>query len=304
MAYRRKIFFLDEKIKAYKFLIIEFNISMGQAQKWIDKKRVYNNGKILSLKNLDIKGEVEVIFFEPQSSDLKPIFETDEFAVFDKTSGVLVHPNNLSGRYSLNDDIKFLFGSDANVVHRIDRETSGLVLVSKNKKIEVELKKLFERRKIFKEYIALVDGKIDKDLIIEAKLKTNMPNSLIRIKSHVSEYGQTAVTNILPVKYLASQNLTIIRAIPKTGRTHQIRAHLFHVKHRIIGDPIYGLNECDVDRFLRGNMDDKERQKLSGADRLMLHASVLSFQYEGKEYNIKSKMNFEEICSEYSSCKQ
>lgn len=304
MAYRRKIFFLDEKIKAYKFLIIEFNISMSQAQKWIDKKRVYNDGKILSLKNLDIIGEVEVIFFEPQSSDLKPIFETVEFAVFDKPSGVLVHPNNLSDRYSLNDDIKFLFGSDANVVHRIDRETSGLVLVSKNKKSEVDLKKLFERRKIFKEYTALVEGKIDKDLIIEARLKTNMPNSLIRIKSHVSEYGQTAVTNISPVKYLASQDLTIIKAIPKTGRTHQIRAHLFHVKHRIIGDPIYGLNEPDVDRFLRGNMDDKERQKLSGANRLMLHASVLSFQYEGKEYNIKSKMNFEEICSEYSSCRQ
>lgn len=303
MAYIRKKFFLDKKIKAYKFLINEFDISMSQAQKWIDKKRVYTNGDILKIKNLDIKGEIEVIFFEPQSSDLKPIFERDDFAVFDKPSGILVHPNKLSQDYSLNDDIKSLFGYDANVVHRIDRETSGLVLVSKNKISEVNLKKLFEEREISKEYIALVDGKLDKNLTINAKLKANLPHSLIRIKSHVCEDGLTAITKIVPLKYIANQNLTIIKAIPETGRTHQIRAHLFHVKHRIIGDPIYGLNELDVDRFLKGYMENKERQKLSGASRLLLHANSLSFRYDGKEYNIKSKMNFEELCNEYSDCR-
>jgi len=303
LAYIRKKFFLDKKIKAYKFLINEFDISMSQAQKWIDKKRVYTNGDILKIKNLDIKGEIEVIFFEPQSSDLKPIFERDDFAVFDKPSGILVHPNKLSQDYSLNDDIKSLFGYDANVVHRIDRETSGLVLVSKNKISEVNLKKLFEEREISKEYIALVDGKLDKNLTINAKLKANLPHSLIRIKSHVCEDGLTAITKIVPLKYIANQNLTIIKAIPETGRTHQIRAHLFHVKHRIIGDPIYGLNELDVDRFLKGYMENKERQKLSGASRLLLHANSLSFRYDGKEYNIKSKMNFEELCNEYSDCR-
>ncbi len=302
LAYIRKKYTIKNDIKAYKFLIDEFNISMGEAQKWIDKKRVYLGGEILNAKNFVLKGKVEVIFFDPQSSGLKPIFETEDFAVFDKPSGVLVHPNKLSCEHSLNDDIKSLFGKDANVVHRIDKETSGLVLVSKYKKSEVKLKKLFEDRRVRKEYLALIDGSINKDLTINAKLKANLSDSLIRIKSHINADGQEAITAIEPLIYLADIDKTIIKAIPKTGRTHQIRVHMFHVKHKIVGDPIYGLNEFDVDKFLCGMMSVKERLELTGANRLMLHADFLSFQYDGKEYNIKSKMNFEELCSEYSSC--
>jgi len=303
LGYIRKKYNIINNIKAYKFLINEFNISMSEAQRWIDKKRVYVDGKILKVKNLDIKGNIEVIFFKPECGDLKPIFETDYFAVFDKPSGVLVHPNKLSSEYSLNDDIKFLFGKDANVVHRIDKETSGLVLVSKYKKYEVELKRLFEYRELQKEYIALVEGKLDKEFTIKAKLKSNLPSSLIKIKSHVCEDGQTAVTRIVSLKYYAMKDLTIIKAIPKTGRTHQIRAHMFHVKHKIVGDPIYGINELFVDRFLNGNMNKSQRLELSGANRLMLHAQSLSFQYKGIVYNIKSELNFEELCNEYSCCK-
>ncbi len=303
LGYIRKKYKIIDDIKAYKFLINEFSISMGEAQKWIDKKRVYIDGKILKIKNSNIKGNVEVIFFQPESSDLKPIFETDCFAVFDKPSGVLVHPNKLSNQYSLNDDIKFLFGKDANVVHRIDKETSGLVLVSKNKKCEVELKRLFEYRKIQKEYLALVDGMIDDEFVIDARLKAGLAGSMIKIKSHVCEDGQIAITKIVPLKYFATKNKTIIKAIPKTGRTHQIRAHMFHVKHKIIGDPIYGVDELFVDKFLNGDMSKLERLELTGAKRLMLHAYSLSFQYNGIEYNIKSEMNFKELCDEYSYCK-
>jgi len=303
LGYIRKKYKIINEIKAYKFLINEFDISMSEAQRWIDKKRVYIDGEILKIKNSDIKGNVEVIFFKPESGNCKPIFETDYFAVFDKPSGVLVHPNKLSSQYSLNDDIKFLFGKEANVVHRIDKETSGLVLVSKHKKYEVELKRLFEYRGIQKEYIALVVGKLDKEFSIKAKLKSNLPSSLIKIKSHVCEDGQTAITKILPLKYFPKKDLTMIKAIPKTGRTHQIRAHMFHVKHRIVGDPIYGINELFVDRFLNGNMNKSERLELSGAKRLMLHAQSLSFQYKGVVYNIKSKINFEELCNEQSYCK-
>lgn len=303
MAYIRKKFEIINDIKAYKFLMNEFAINMSEAQRWIDKKRVYVNGKVLRIKNLDIKGSIEVIYFKPEYSNLKPIFETDYFAVFDKPTGVLVHPKKLSNTYSLNDDIKSLYGCAANVVHRIDKETSGLVLVSKHKVYETELKRLFEHRKIQKEYIALVEGKIDKEFTINAKLKANVPTSLIKIKSHVCEDGQTAITKIVPSKYFERKDLSIIRAMPMTGRTHQIRAHMFHVKHRIIGDPVYGVDELLVDRFLNGNMDEAERVKISGANRLMLHADSLTFKYKDIVYNIKSKINFEELCSEYSCCR-
>jgi len=303
LGYIRKKYKIINNIKAYKFLINEFDISMNEAQRWIDKNRVYIDGEILKIKNLDIKGNIEVIFFKPESSNCKPIFETDCFAVFDKPSGVLVHPNKLSSQYSLNDDIKFLFGKEANVVHRIDKETSGLVLVSKHKKYEAELKKLFENKEIQKDYIALVEGKLDKEFLIKAKLKSNLPASLIKIKSHVCEDGQTAITKIVPLKYFALKDITMIKAIPQTGRTHQIRAHMFHVKHKIVGDPIYGIDEFFVDRFLNGIMSKPERLELSGAKRLMLHAQSLSFQYKGIVYNIKSKINFEELCNEQSCYK-
>lgn len=303
MGYIRRKYSLCEDIKAYKFLMNQFNINMSEAQKWIDKKRVYLDGKILEIKNANIKGNVEIIFFKPNPAGLKPIFETEDFAVFDKPSGVLVHPNNLADTYSLNDEIKALYGFEANVVHRIDKETSGLVLVSKNKKNETLLKRLFEERLANKEYIALVKGKIDSKFRIDVKLKADIPSSTIRIKSHVCQDGQAAVTDIAPLNYFKNIDKTIVKAYPKTGRTHQIRAHLFHVKHNIVGDPIYGVDEKNADKFLNGKMSDFDRIRLSGASRLMLHADILSFRYKSKEYNIKSKYNFKELCIEYCNHK-
>ncbi len=287
-----KEFQINKEIKAYKFLMQEFDIKMKDAQKWIDKKRVYLDDEIVNIKNANLLGTAKVIFFKSEPSGIKPIFETEDFVVFDKPSGVLVHPNKLSGEYSLNDDIKFLFGTDANAVHRIDKETSGLVLVAKNKKSEIELKNLFEKREIKKEYLAIVRGKIKQNLTIEKNLKSDIPSSLIRIKSHVRDDGQKAVTKIEVVEYLEDENLTLIKAKPITGRTHQIRAHMFHVKHPILGDPIYGVDEVDADIFLSRKMSNSKRVKITGAKRLMLHANFLSFKYKSIEYNIQSKIDF------------
>ena len=304
MGYVRKHFTVTQSVKAFRFLIDNFNCSMSEAQKWIDKKRVYVDGAVLEIKNSNIKGEIEVIVFEPIKKGLKPIYETEFFALFDKPSGVLIHPNRLSDEYSLNDEIKALFGNSANVVHRIDRETSGLVLVAKEKNSEIELKKLFEERLIRKEYLALVSGELKKKIVVDADLKSDLPTSKIRIKSHVVKVGKKAITHIEPIKYLIDLDATVVKATPFTGRTHQIRAHLFHVKHPIIGDTIYGQNEDDADRFLNLKMGRQERLELSGANRLMLHANTLSFKYKGIEYNIQSKTDFERLIDEYRISKQ
>ncbi|NOX16443.1 MAG: RluA family pseudouridine synthase [Epsilonproteobacteria bacterium] len=294
MAYVRRNFKIKEKIKAYKFLMQEFNLKMSAAQKWIDRKRVYLNGEILQKKNIDLLGNLEVIFFKPEPKGIKPIFETENFAIFDKPNGILVHPNKLSEEYSLNDEIKFLYGMEANAVHRIDKETSGLVLVAKNKKSEIELKNLFEKKEIKKEYLAIVKGEINKNMIIDASLKSNDPSSIIRIKAHVSDIGQKAITRVEPIKFDKIKNRTLVIAKPLTGRTHQIRAHMFHVKHSIVGDPIYGIDEIESDLFLSDKMSKEKREKITGAKRLMLHANFLSFTYKNLEYNIKSISNFKE----------
>ena len=150
MSYKIKKFSVKRKVKAFKFLMENFNLPMRDAQRWIDKKRLLINGEIIMQKSLDIFGEVEVIVFEPNTRGLVPIFETRDFAVYDKPSGVLIHPANRFTEYSLTHELKYRYGSGANITHRIDKETSGLVVVAKHKEAEKSIKKLFEAREVKK----------------------------------------------------------------------------------------------------------------------------------------------------------
>ena len=269
----------------------ELDISIGEAQKTIDRKRVHVDGILLEDKSREIEGEIEVVLFQPNPLGLEPVFQTDDFAVFEKPSGILVHPRKREDVQTLNDDIKYLFGKDANAVHRIDKATSGLVLVSKNKKSEVELKQLFENKEVYKEYIALVDGKIEEDFDIDAKLFIDLPSSIIRIKVHVHEDGKEAFTKIEPICYDEQNHVTLVKAIPKTGRQHQIRAHLFHVKHSIIGDTLYGLDEALAEEYLDGKMSLEKSYELTRAKRLLLHANRICFIYKNEKYDIISQKN-------------
>jgi 23S rRNA pseudouridine1911/1915/1917 synthase len=261
---------------------------MKEAQRWIDKKRLSCNGDIIIKKNFELLGDVQIALFTPESKNLKPIFQTDEFAIFDKPSGVLVHPSNRHTKYSLTHEAKFLFGKDANITHRIDKETSGLVIVSKNKKTEIEIKSLFEERKVKKEYIALVHGKIDKELFIDEPIEKNRDFSEIKLKVQISNRGKASQTIIKPIKYFKELNQTLVEALPLTGRQHQIRVHLFHIKHKIVGDPIYGVDFLYADKYLNGKLKEDERIKITGANRLMLHANSIEFSYKNR-YKIYSQ---------------
>ncbi len=269
----------------------ELGISIHEAQKIVDRKRVFVDGVLLEEKSGEIEGSIEVVVFQPNPVGLEPVFETEDFAVFEKPSGLLVHPRKREEIQTLNDDIKFLFGKDANAVHRIDKGTSGLVVVSKDKKSEVELKQLFEDKKVYKEYIALVDGKVSKPIDIEEKLIVDLPSSKIRIKVHVDKNGKDSLTRVEPIEYDRKNDVTLIKAIPKTGRQHQIRAHLFHVEHFIIGDTLYGLDEDLAEEYLDGVMSLERSYELTRARRLLLHASRIVFRYKSVEYDIISKID-------------
>lgn len=301
MAYILKRFFLNQPKFAFRFLMDEFNISMGEAQKIIDKKRVFLEDTLLEQKSRMIEGNVSVIVFQGHSKGLKPVFETDDFAVFDKPSGVMIHPRKRDDGYTLNDEIKSLYGNDANPIHRIDKSTSGLVLVGKNKRAEIALKSLFANRQVHKRYMALVEGKVDSEILINEKLKRDCDYSKICMKVHVDALGKDSQTKIIPIEYFEDKNATLVEAIPFTGRQHQIRVHLFHVKHKILGDPIYGLNEEDANSFLDGTLDENECIKKTGAKRLLLHAQSLAFEYQGENYNIESlfdaKKSFYAFCN-------
>jgi len=291
LAYITKKIFQKEPKSAFKVLMDEMDISIHEAQKIVDRKRVFVDGVLLEHKSGVIQGEIEVSVFEPNPIGLKPVFETEDFAVFEKPSGVLIHPRKREGVQTLNDDIKYLFGKDANAVHRIDKETSGLIIASKNKKSEVELKQLFENKKVYKEYIALVNGEVEVGFDIDEKILINLPSSKIRIKAHIDEEGKDSFTRLEPLEFDDSNNVTLVKAIPKTGRQHQIRVHLFHVKHCIIGDTLYGLDEDLAEEYLDGHMGFEQRVELTKAKRLLLHASRVSFNYKNIGYDIISQVD-------------
>ncbi|RLA71843.1 MAG: RNA pseudouridine synthase [Epsilonproteobacteria bacterium] len=283
----------DTEQRAFLFLIRELGLSQREAQRYIAIGRLFKDGTAVTKTSMLVKGSLDYICFEPQSRGLLPIFQTDEFALFDKPSGVMVHPQNRHTPYSLIDEIKSHFGMDANITHRIDQETSGLVLSSKNKRSERILKMMFENREMNKRYIAMVHGKVSRETKISVPLLRQKDDSaIVRMVVKVHASGKSSETTVRPLRYYPELDMTLIEAKPMTGRQHQIRVHLFHVKHPIVGDPIYAQKEEDVIRFLDREISEEERIEKSGAKRLLLHASQLDFIYGGNHYSIHSQTDF------------
>jgi len=296
MPFLHKHFEVKVKTPAYLFLMRELGMSQKIAQRMIAKGRLICNGEFVPKHQTLLEGKVELIDFVATSRGLKPIFVTNDFALFDKPSGVLIHPQNRHTPYSLIDEIKHYFGTDANITHRIDQETSGLVLSANNKESERTLKMKFENREMRKRYTALVHGHVSRETYIEVPLlRAQDESALVRMVVKAHESGKASQTNIIPLEYFPDLDMTLVEAHPRTGRQHQIRVHLFHVKHPIVGDPIYGQKEEDVVRFLDREISPEERKELSGATRLLLHASQLGFEYDGNHYDIHSNVDFKKL---------
>lgn len=290
MPYIHKFIAHAEGQKAYEILL-QNGYKMREAQRLIDKGRLFCDGEVVSEKNALLSGEICLIEYETNPRGLKPIFECDKFAVFEKPSGVLSHPNGRHCVYSLNDEIWSLYGREASVAHRLDCETSGLIVVGKDKNAVVNLKKLFENRQVYKSYVALAHGKISKNLRIEANMDLTNDYDDVKMRMRIFEDGKSAVTEILPIEYFADIDATLVRAVPLTGRQHQIRLHLFHVEHKILGEPLYGLSRQQIEKILDKEMSEIERILTTGAPRLLLHSDEICFKIDGVEYEIKSKFD-------------
>ena len=235
-------------------------------------------------------GYIKVLVFEPITKGLKPLFQCEHFAIFDKPSHLIVHPTIRSREYTLLDEVRYQFGEEANLVNRIDAETSGLVLVSKNGYADYILKDMFVKKEFVKKYKALVENELKEEIFIEKPIAQS--NGLIKLKMQTSNKGKESSTLIQPISYNKATNQTLVEAIPYTGRQHQIRVHLNSINNRIVGDPIYGLEESFVDKLLNNQIDQNQRIKTTGANRLMLHAYYLEFTFLNRRYIFTSKQKF------------
>ena len=303
MPFVKKKFFVEKRQRAVFFLMNEFGLRQRDAQRFVSKGRVLVNGEKMLRASGEIEGEIEYIYFEPVTKGLEPTFVHDEFVLFDKPSGVLIHPQTKATPYSLIDELKNQFGMDANIAHRIDQETSGLVLCARNRESERELKMMFQERDMKKIYLALVHGEFKEALeVCEPLLRYQAESAFVRMVVKVHPDGKPSKTSFNPLKYFPEHNMTLVECSPHTGRQHQIRVHLFHVKHPIVGDPIYGQSEEGITEYLERRLTCRDRIRLSGAKRLLLHASRLTFTYKEKSYNIESHTDFEKVCFESLQC--
>jgi 23S rRNA pseudouridine1911/1915/1917 synthase len=149
---------------------------------------------------------------------------------------------------------------------------------------------MFVKKEFVKKYKALVEGELKEEMVVEKKIKPS--DGIIKLKMQTSEEGKESSTLIRPISYDKTKKQTLVEAIPYTGRQHQIRVHLDSMSHRIVGDPIYGLDESFVDDFLNAKIEESQRIETTGASRLMLHAYYLEFTFLKRTYVFCSKQEF------------
>lgn len=251
-------------------------------------------GQVLRVKDkvfvLSTKGsEPEVDF------NYKVLFEDDAILVIEKPGNLPVHP---SGRYffhTLLTQLRVENGNEVDqkkefyIVHRIDRETSGVLVIGKTAKAAASLVEQFGKRETEKEYLAVARGVVEKDsFVVDAALARD-PRAEIRLKMHVVEMDANGEplyvpkNDVLPAQTAFEvverlEGFTILRCKPHTGRQHQIRVHLDHVGHPIAGDKLYGT---DTDMFLRSMKEIVELPVVHGLGlrRHALHAYRLAFRH-------------------------
>lgn len=254
------------------------NQSRAECQRVIKASRVSINQQVITnpakaLRNGDsikISGKKEPE--EYKTFNLPIIFEHQDWLIVDKPSGLLTHakgrPNNESTVVSLLVDKVESDGTNrAGIVHRLDRATSGLMLVAKNREAQRILQKLFSERKVNKQYLSLVDG-----VVMDDEAELNWPigrNPKLPSQFRADKRGKPALTNLTVLSRL--KNVTELLLKPKTGRTHQLRVHLTTYGHPILGEAIYAPIEIT-----------------NKAERLCLHASGLEFNYKGEDYKFES----------------
>nr|WP_317404235.1 RluA family pseudouridine synthase [uncultured Helicobacter sp.] len=285
---------IKEPILAFLWLMRERGYTQAQAQKILDKHRLMQNNRPIS-KAEKICGDVELSEFVPSSiphlPHIEPLFYNDDFCLYDKPHNLLTHPKGRFYHYSLNDILKSRFGTHANALHRLDKQTSGLVLCSINPKSKKILESLMQNRAISKGYCAIVEGRVKREILIDKPIMTQKQKGDLSVKSIISQKGKESYTLIRPLAYY--KDSTLIYALALTGRTHQIRLHCAYIGHRILGDPLYGVSEEKSRFYLETpHLSQSQHQALFGAPFLCLNAYTLRFSFQGSDYHFKSNAPF------------
>jgi 23S rRNA pseudouridine1911/1915/1917 synthase len=238
-----------KKDKAYKVLAEQEGISNKKAKELIDRGLVYSGNRkiVIARGEIDVKTTLRV----EQLQAVEPIFEDENIIVVNKPAFVN------------SDEVEMQF-KKARLLHRLDKETSGVLMLVKNEEFRHKAIKAFKKLEVYKEYTAWVEGVVSEPFTINLPIETSKGKR--GAISRISELGKPAITHVEPLLFVNKKSK--VKLVIEHGRTHQIRVHLAHHNHAIHGDMTYGGKN---------------------AKRLMLHArkvEILGYTFEAPEPKI------------------
>jgi len=262
--------FVDERIDV--FLTKNTDFSRSHVKKLCDEEKVLVNGKpVKSNKKLKVGEVVEIDFIEPKNLEIEPqnipldiVYQDDDIAVINKQQGLTVHAGSGTNGDTLVNALLYHLDSLSGIngvirpgiVHRIDKNTSGLLVVAKNDRAHLSLAKQLEDKTCKRIYYALLEGVVKEDKGRISTFIGRNPNE--RTKMAVLSSGRDATTDFTVIERFKEH--TLCKFSLQTGRTHQIRVHAKYMGHPVVGDPEYGYKN--------------QKFKLNGQ---LLHAGKLEF---------------------------
>ena len=254
------------------------DLSRSYLQHLIDEDRIHVDGQTRRAAFKLTPGEVVVVNVPapvvdeilPEPMDLDIVYEDDDVIVIDKPAGLVVHPapghasgTLVNGLIHHAPEMSVSGSLRPGIVHRLDKDTSGLIVAAKNDRARNSLVAQWEARTVEKRYMALVNGVLEEDQVtVDAPIGRD---PMQRQRMAVIPAGRNAVTHLRATERFRQANLTLVEAEIETGRTHQIRVHADFIKHPILGDEVYGRLRADGKRT-----DSRVRRQF-------LHAAVLAF---------------------------
>lgn len=245
----------DEKIRIDKYLSSKLDLSRSKIQKLIDEEKVLVNNKVISSNykvkendsievNDDLDYEINIV---PEDIDLDIVYEDEYLLIINKKSGMVTHPapGNYTG--TLVNALLYKFdiegeGIRPGIVHRLDKDTSGLMVVAKTEKVHELLSEMIKEKKVERHYLALVEGVINHETgTIDAPIGRDINN---RQKMAVTDInGKDSITHFKVLERFNDK--TLVECVLETGRTHQIRVHMSYIKHPVVNDPLYNNKKSD-----------------------------------------------------------